>query len=140
MDIHAAVPADRDAVIALWQATDLTRPWNDPSADFVRAVDGPSSAILVGEEAGHAVATAMVGHDGHRGWVYYLAVRPDHQGEGRGAALMRAGEAWLRERGIPTIQLMVRDTNDRVIGFYESIGYERQAVQVLGRWLEREEP
>jgi ribosomal protein S18 acetylase RimI-like enzyme len=139
MEIHPATPSDRDLVIALWEATDLTRPWNDPVADFDRAIGGPSSAILVGDEAGNAIATALVGHDGHRGWVYYLAVRPDRQGEGHGVALMRACEAWLRDRGIPKIQLMVRDTNERVLGFYEAIGYEPQAVRVLGRWLGRDD-
>ena len=139
MEIRPATTADRDAVIALWEATALTRPWNDPVADFDRAIAGPSSAILVGEEqSGGPIATALVGHDGHRGWVYYLAVRPDRQGEGQGVALMRACEAWLVERDIPKILLMVRDTNERVLGFYEALGYEPQAVRVLGRWLGRD--
>ncbi|HEY3336062.1 MAG TPA: GNAT family acetyltransferase [Candidatus Limnocylindrales bacterium] len=135
MEIRTALDADRDDVIALWEATALTRPWNDPVADFDRAVTGPASAVLVGTEGGTATATAMVGHDGHRGWIYYLAVRPDRQGHGHGLAMMRACERWLGKRGIGKVQLMVRDTNVRVIGFYEAIGYERQAVVVLGRWL-----
>ena len=75
-DPTAALP-DRDAVIVLWTAAGLTRPWNDPVLDFERALGGPSSTILVGEADGALVATAMVGHDGHRGWVYYVAVRED---------------------------------------------------------------
>ena len=138
MDIRPATSTDRDAVIAMWQATDLTRPWNDPVADFERAVAGAASAILVGETDGTPIATAMVGHDGHRGWVYYLAVNPGEQGNGHGVALMRACEAWLVERGIPKVQLMVRDTNERVLGFYDAIGYERQAVHVLGRRLDQD--
>jgi ribosomal protein S18 acetylase RimI-like enzyme len=138
MDIRPAATTDRDAVIALWDATGLTRPWNDPVADFDRAVAGAASAILVGETDGTPIATAMVGHDGHRGWVYYLAVTPGEQGNGHGAALMRACEAWLVERGIPKVQLMVRDTNERVLGFYDAIGYERQAVHVLGRRLDQD--
>ncbi|HEX5826320.1 MAG TPA: GNAT family acetyltransferase [Candidatus Limnocylindrales bacterium] len=136
MEIRAARAGDRDGVIGLWEVCELTRPWNDPVADFDRAAGGPASDVLVGDEAGILIATAMVGHDGHRGWVYYLAVRPDRQGRGHGHALMRACEAWLRDRRIPKIQLMVRETNERVLGFYAAIGYERQAVQVLGRFLE----
>jgi ribosomal protein S18 acetylase RimI-like enzyme len=90
----------------------------------------------VGEERGDVIATAMVGDDGHRGWVYYLAVRPHLQGRGHGHALMLACEAWLRERGCPKIQLMVRSSNERVVGFYEAIGYEHVEVLVLGRRLD----
>lgn len=141
MEIRAATAADRDAVIGLWEACELTRPWNDPVADFDRAVSGPASTVLVGLPGVRAapVATAMVGHDGHRGWVYYVAVRPDRQGEGLGAAMMHAAEGWLRARGIAKVQLMVRESNDRVLGFYAALGYEPQEVRVLGRWLDRDE-
>jgi ribosomal protein S18 acetylase RimI-like enzyme len=139
MDIRIAGSADRDAVVALWEACDLTRPWNDPVADFDRASAGPASAILVGVVDGGIAATAMVGDDGHRGWVYYVAVRPDARGHGHGVAIMRAAEAWLRRRGVPKVQLMVRDTNEAVLGFYEALGYERTPVHVLGRWLKRDE-
>ena len=138
MEIRAALPADRDGVIALWEACGLTRPWNDPVADVDRALGGPASTLLVGEEPAMGtgiVATAMVGEDGHRGWVYYLAVRPELQGGGHGRRMMAACESWLRARGVPKIQLMVRDANEPVLGFYAALGYEPQAVRVLGRWL-----
>ncbi len=136
VDIRPAGPADRDAVVALWAACDLTRPWNDPVADFDRACAGPASTVLVGVAADGLVASAMVGHDGHRGWVYYVAVDPRARGRGQGVAMMRAAEAWLLERGIPKVQLMVRESNEAVIGFYEALGYERTPVHVLGRWLD----
>lgn len=122
--------------ISLWHETGLTRPWNDPEADLRRALNGSSSAVLavLGDE-GTLLATAMVGHDGHRGWVYYLAVRADHQGRGLGRCLMSACEAWVSERDIPKIQLMVRDTNQEALSFYEALGYEPNAVAVLSRWL-----
>src|SRR3954451_10726108 len=93
-----------EAAVALWDAMGLTRPWNDAPADFARALRGPSSAVLGGFEGEALVGTAMVGHDGHRGWVYYLAVAREAQGEGRGRAIMAACEAWLRERDIPKAQ------------------------------------
>ncbi len=77
----------------------------------------------------------MVGHDGHRGWIYYLAVRPDLRGQGIGTALFDAAEQWLRTRSVPKIQLMVRADNAAAMAFYDRIGLERQEVVVLGRFL-----
>jgi ribosomal protein S18 acetylase RimI-like enzyme len=126
---------DAEAVIALWRACGLTRPWNDPAADFARAVAGPCSAVLVRREGEALAASVMVGHDGHRGWVYYLAVAPERRREGLGRAMMAAAEAWLRERGAPKLQLMVRDDNEDALGFYAALGLERQHVVTLGRFL-----
>ena len=135
MEIRPATPADRDAVVALWQAAGLTRPWNPPLADFDRALAGPASAILVGLEADVLVAVAMVGDDGHRGWIYYVAVPEDRRGSGLGAAIVTAAEDWLRARGCPKVQLMVRESNAAVTGFYDALGYARVDVRVLGKPL-----
>lgn len=126
---------DAEDVIALWHACALTRPWNDPAADFARAIAGPNSAILLVREGTALAASVMVGHDGHRGWVYYLAVAPDRRRAGLGREMMAAAEAWLRARGVPKIQLMVRDSNAEALGFYEALGLERQPVITLGRFL-----
>ncbi len=136
MDIVELGPSDASAAVSLWQEAGLTRPWNDASADFARAVSGPSSAVLGLREAGRLVGTAMVGHDGHRGWVYYLAVASSAQGTGLGRHLMEACEAWLVARGIPKIQFMVRGDNTPVLDFYDHLGYAHQDVVVLGRRLD----
>lgn len=78
----------------------------------------------------------MVGHDGHRGWIYYMAVRAQERGRGHGQRLLQACEQWVAARGVPKVQLMVRDGNDVIVSFYERLGYERSAVTVLGRRLE----
>ncbi len=127
--------ADSDEVIALWRACDLTRPWNDPATDFARAVGGATSAVLLRREGAALAASVMVGHDGHRGWVYYLAVAPDQRRAGLGRAMMAAAETWLRTRDVPKIQLMVRDTNMEAQAFYEALGLERQPVTTWGRFL-----
>jgi ribosomal protein S18 acetylase RimI-like enzyme len=125
-------------VVELWQETGLTRPWNDPDADLQRAMTGSTSTILVArDDAGSLLGTAMVGHDGHRGWVYYLAVQPSHQRQGVARALMSACEEWIRERGVLKIQLMVRHSNQDVIAFYNALGYVNGEVVVLGRFLDR---
>jgi ribosomal protein S18 acetylase RimI-like enzyme len=123
--------ADIEAAVALWDACGLTRPWNDPRADAHLALAGETSTILAGRCDGRLVATAMVGVDGHRGWVYYLGVDPDQRGRRHGEAMMRAAEAWVRARGMPKLQLMVRGDNAATIAFYKAIGYGVEEVAVL---------
>jgi ribosomal protein S18 acetylase RimI-like enzyme len=132
--------ADVPDVIALWQACGLTRPWNDPASDIALARRGPHSTILIGRDTGAIVATAMVGHDGHRGWVYYVATDPDRRGKGYGRAIMNAAEDWLRAAGIAKLQLLVRRENEKAGAFYQSIGYEEAQTIVFARWLDGREP
>jgi ribosomal protein S18 acetylase RimI-like enzyme len=134
--------ADGDvaAVVALWQRCGLTRAWNDPSADIAFARRGPNSAILIGRRDGAIVATVMVGHDGHRGWFYYLGVDPALQGRGFGRAMTQAAEAWLAARGIAKAQLMVRADNDRVRAFYQALGYGEQQRVIFAKWLDGRDP
>ena len=115
-------PGHFDAAVALWHEVGLTRPWNDPTEDLRRAISAPSSTVLAGTDGDTLTATAMVGHDGHRGWVYYLAVSPGARGSGHGRAMMKACEDWLAERGVPKIQVMVRPENADARGFYASLG------------------
>jgi ribosomal protein S18 acetylase RimI-like enzyme len=126
----------REQAVALWQECGLTRPWNDPHADLSRALSGESSTVLAVVSEDVLLGTAMVGHDGHRGWVYYLAVSPAARGSGLGRELMAAAEEWVAARGIPKIQLMVRTSNEQVRGFYDRLGYEVQDTVVLGRRLD----
>jgi ribosomal protein S18 acetylase RimI-like enzyme len=128
-------PEDQDAVIALWQACGLTRPWNDPVKDIARKRAVNPELFLVGEADGRLVASAMGGYEGHRGWVNYLAVAPDCQRRGFGAALMRHLEAELTARGCPKLNLQVREGNDAVIAFYERLGYGNDRTVSLGKRL-----
>jgi ribosomal protein S18 acetylase RimI-like enzyme len=127
-------------VVALWQACGLTRPWNDPAADIALARKGSNSAVLVGRGDASIVATALVGHDGHRGWVYYLAVDTNHRGKGYGRIMMDAAECWLRERGIEKLQLLVRADNSQIKGFYQSLGYSMQERVIYAKWLDGRAP
>ena len=126
-----------EEAVGLWHRSGLTRPWNDPHADLQRAARGATSTVLAAcDEQGSLIGTSMVGHDGHRGWVYYLAVVTEQQRHGVGRALMRASEKWLAERGVPEVNLMVRRGNEDVLAFYESLGYKDGEVVVLGRVLD----
>ena len=138
MQITELVDTDAQAVIDLWRRCDLIRPWNDAVTDIALSRCTPSSTLLVGREAGMIVASVMVGFDGHRGWVYYLAVDPDRQRQGLGRMMMLVAETWLRERGAPKLQLMVRNGNYTALGFYEHLGLERQPVITLGKRLNME--
>jgi len=132
----AQLPVERiEQLVRLWERAGLTRPWNDPFADARRALDTASSTILavLGDE--RVVASVMAGHDGHRGWMYYLAVEPGAQRRGLGRAMVQAATRWLGERGVPKVQLMVRSENAAVLAFYEALGFERQHVAVLGKRL-----
>jgi ribosomal protein S18 acetylase RimI-like enzyme len=135
MHIESLVPSDFDAAVALWHDAGLTRPWNDPMADLRRAVADPGSTVLAGHDGDELVATAMVGHDGHRGWVYYVAVRPDRRGQGLGRAIMGACETWLAARDVPKLNLMIRSENDAVIAFYAALGYGHDDVVVMSKRL-----
>jgi ribosomal protein S18 acetylase RimI-like enzyme len=134
--------ADDDVatVITLWQACGLTRPWNDPAADIALARRRPNSTILIGREDDAIVATAMVGYDGHRGWVYYVATHPDRRARGFGHAIMNAAEDWLRAAGVAKLQLLVRPENAGVAAFYQSIGYGEQKILFFTKWLDGREP
>ena len=127
---------EADAVIALWLACGLTRPWNDPAADIALARGGAASDVLVHREGGAPVASVMIGHDGHRAWVYYLAVAPEARRRGLGRAAMAAAETWARERNVPKLHLMVRPDNEGVVAMYERLGYEDGNILVMQKWLD----
>jgi ribosomal protein S18 acetylase RimI-like enzyme len=132
--------ADIAAVVALWQRCGLTRPWNDPDADIALARRRENSTVLVGRDGDAIVATAMVGHDGHRGWVYYVAVDPDRRAQGFGRTIMNAAEDWLRQAGIPKLQLLVRRENTQAGAFYSSLGYAESSSVMFAKWLDGREP
>ena len=132
--------ADIPEVIALWRRCGLTRPWNDPATDIAFARKGPNAAVLAGRNGGGIVASVLVGHDGHRGWVYYVAVDPDCRHQGYGRLVMDAAEDWLRRRGIEKLQLMVRPDNSPVQIFYQSLGYFEQERIIYAKWLDGREP
>ncbi len=122
-------------LVDLWNSCGLVVSHNPPLVDIAFARSSQESDILAGTLDGRIVASAMVGNDGHRGWVYYVAVVPDQQGKGYGAEIMAAAETWLHSRGVRKVHLMVRPTNRAVIAFYERLGYERSPVTVMQRWL-----
>lgn len=135
--IRPFVPADTEPVVALWEACELTRPWNDPRIDLARAHAWLPELLLVADTELAAepaiVGTVMAGYDGHRGWLYSLAVDPAHRGRGIARDLITRAERGLAQLGCPKINLMVRADNEAVIGFYDRLGFDRSDVTVLQR-------
>lgn len=128
--------SDRAAVIKLWTDCNLVVAGaNDPEADIDFCIGQPNADIIVGEQDGALVATSMVGHDGHRGWIYYLAVAPSLQKSGLGRRMVQASEDWLRAHGAPKSQLMIRETNVAVEAFYHRLGYRTIPRLVLQKVL-----
>lgn len=136
LTIRPIAAGEEAAVIALWHACDLTRPWNDPAADLAFARGKPNADVLVGLIEGQIAASVMVGHDGHRGIMYYLAADPSEHGKGYGRQIVAAAEAWLQARGVWKINLLVRRGNERVVGFYDALGYTVATSIVLEKWID----
>jgi ribosomal protein S18 acetylase RimI-like enzyme len=126
---------DEAAVLLLWQVCGLTRPWNDPKKDIVRKLAHSPHMFLVGETNTELIASVMVGYDGHRGWINYLAVHPKHQRQGLAKALMLAAEHLLLPMGCPKINLQIRPENAAVQAFYQDLGYGKEGVLSMGKRL-----
>ena len=127
---------DFTACTALWEGCGLTVWYNEPARDIALWQRSPNAEILVAESGGALIGTVCCGHDGHRGWLYYVAVDPAHRGRRVGHDLVRAAEEWLQGQGILKIELMVRETNRAVIGFYNALGYAVTPRAVMARWLD----
>jgi ribosomal protein S18 acetylase RimI-like enzyme len=135
--IRNATAADEARVTALWRASNLVTRYNDPSQDFRFACAKDSSDILVGLDADQSiVGSVMVGHDGHRGWIYYLASDPQHRNRGIGRAMVEAAEQWLKNKGVMKLMLLVRETNTQVVGFYNHLGFGSVPRVIMQKWLE----
>lgn len=135
MKIRAFNPADTNDIIQLWDECGLIRPWNNPHLDIERKLTVNPEWFVVGEVDGEIMASAMFGYEGHRGWINYLAVSPDHQRKGYARQLMQHGEELLLAVGCPKLSLQVRDTNTQALGFYEALGYKIDAAISLGKRL-----
>jgi ribosomal protein S18 acetylase RimI-like enzyme len=139
MQIRPFQPQDEDSVVSLWQQCDLVRPWNDPRKDIQRKLGVRPDWFLVGVLNGQIVACVMAGYEGHRGWLNYLAVAPEHQRHGYARAIVVEAERLLREAGCPKINLQIRTSNHGVIEFYRRLGYSVDDVVSMGKRLERDD-
>ena len=136
MEIRGFQDADESEVVRLWERCGLTRAWNDPAKDIARKRRVQKDLFLVGTIDGALVASAMVGYDGHRGWVNYLAVDPGHRRRGLASAMMTEAERRLRALGCAKINLQIRRDNLEAVAFYKRLGFVEDAAVSLGKRLE----
>ena len=124
MNIRPFQEQDTPQVIALWQKVfAYPEPHNDPAESIRRKLAHHDDLFLVAVEDSNVVGTVMGGYDGHRGWVYSLAVDPGHRRLGIGTALMGELERKLKDLGCPKLNLQILNHNREVVAFYESLGY-----------------
>jgi GNAT superfamily N-acetyltransferase len=135
MRIRPYRPDDFPAVVALWDESGLNKTYNDPARDIAKMCAAPDCQIYLGILADKVIGSIMVGHDGHRGWIYRLAVAETHRRKGYGAELMELAENWLTARDIAKCQLMIRHENDAVEAFYGELGYEETPRCIMAKWL-----
>jgi len=135
MKIRTYTPKDEVKVIQLWSSCGLVVPQNSPIKDIRRKLKVNPEWFLVGEIEEKLISTCMAGYDGHRGWIYYLAVLPDYQNRGLAKQIMMQAEKLLKEAGCPKINLQIRTTNTKVIEFYKNIGFSSDDVVSMGKRL-----
>ena len=124
IEIRPYKRTDEQEVIELWRTVFPNAPaHNDPGDDIRSKLKIQPELFYVATTDGHLVGTAMSGFDGHRGWVYYVAVHPDYRRRGIGSALMKKVETSLVDIGCPKLNLQIRVDNAEVQSFYESLGY-----------------
>ncbi|WP_375401261.1 GNAT family acetyltransferase [uncultured Amnibacterium sp.] len=133
-ELRPFADSDEEQVVALWHACGLVRPWNDPHRDIARKRLVQPELFLVADD-GAVAATAMAGYDGHRGWVYYVAVRSDLRGCGLGRRMMAEVEVRLLALGCPKVNVQIRSGNEPVTAFYDRLGYAPDGASGLGKRL-----
>jgi ribosomal protein S18 acetylase RimI-like enzyme len=127
---------DEDALVSLWNMCKLTVPWNNPYKDIARKLKVQAELFLVGYLEDKLIVSVMAGYDGHRGWINYFAVHPDFQAKGYGKQLMDNVENGLRELGCPKINLQIREGNDKVLSYYQKLGFVEEKRINMGKRLE----
>ena len=136
MEIRSYLESDQAEVATLWRTVfPDSSAWNIPEQDIERKLVVQRDLFLVALLDGKLVGTAMGGYDGHRGWVYYVAVSPEHRRQGIGSALVSAVEEGLLRMGCPKINLQVRVTNTTVADFYKTLGYRAEERLSMGKRL-----
>ena len=140
MEIRRYEDGDEEGVVALWgEVLEDTAPHNDPVTAIRQKVAVDRDLLLVCVMDDAVVGTVMGGYDGHRGWVYSLAVRPEYQRRGLATAMIGQLEKELAERGCLKVKLQVHCANQKVVAFYGKLGYKVEEIINMGKRLYGEE-
>ncbi len=140
LEIRVYRPTDKANVIGLWQDCGLIVPWNNPEADIARKVKDSPELFFVAELSDELISTCMAGFDGHRGWIYFLAVKIQYRQRGIATKMVIHAESALLAVGCPKLELMVRESNNEVMSFYQKNAYQKEPVVVLSKRLMEDKP
>ena len=135
LEIRPFVIEDTDQVLEVWNLAGVTSPERNPRSDIQKKLRHSPESFFVGAFEGRVAATVMVGYDGHRGWIYKLAVRPDLQRKGIGTQMMEHAEGWLRQQGCLRAKLQIDAARGGVAEFYKKLGYEVQPLISMAKWF-----
>ena len=130
---------DHASVVKLWSSVlGYQSAHNDPALSIRKKTEVRDGLFYIAESADQLAGTVMAGYDGHRGWIYSLAVKPELRSQGIGRALLLHAESALAERGCVKINLQISGGNEGVIGFYKKMGYRVEQRVSMGKTLENE--
>ncbi|MEB3766950.1 GNAT family acetyltransferase [Acinetobacter sp. MD2] len=133
--IRPFLDGDLEDLVQLWEICGVTKPWNNPETDIFRKTQQGDQLFLIAEKDNKLIASVMGGYDGHRGWIHYLAVHPQHQRLGVATALIQHIEKRLIAIGCPKVQLLIRQDNLSILNFYDQLGYEEVEAVCVGKRL-----
>ena len=136
MQIRKYRTSDRDALIALWQTVFPDDPPHNEPAAVLDAKLETDDLLFVADDDGALIAACMAGYDGHRGWLYAVAVLRQYRRSGTGAALVEYALQALKSKGCFKVNLQIRSGNEAVASFYKSIGFSEEARISMGRHLD----
>lgn len=136
LSVRPYQPADEAELIRLWgEVLPDSAPHNDPSTSLRNKLAHDDGLILIATVGDQIAGAVMGGYDGHRGWIYSLAVAESHRRRGVGAALVGRMEALLKDRGCLKLNLQVRAVNAAVIQFYKRLGFKVEPNISMGKRL-----
>lgn len=119
---------DTDGVLAVWTSVGMMREGRNQRDDIQKKLRHSPDSFFIGVCEGVVAAAVIAGYDGHRGWIYRLAVRPEFQRRGIGSAMVEHAESWLRQQGCPKMKLQIEPQRADIVEFYRKLGFETQEL------------
>lgn len=136
MDIEIQCCTSLELLVTLAQSCGLAVPPNDPLADLARILATQHGRAFVALVPERAIGMAVAGYEGRRGWIYYVGVIPEARRRGVASKLIDKAANYLGSIGAPKVLVFIREGEEHLIGYYARLGFERQAITVLGKELD----
>ena len=136
MRIRKFQEKDRGSLIELWQKVFPDDPPHNEPSIVIEAKLAVDDLIFLAENNNEIIGACMAGYDGHRGWLYAVAVLPEHRRSGTGTQLVKHAMQALKELGCVKVNLQIRSTNSEVASFYESLGFASEDRLSMGAFIE----